>query len=391
MSDADSYAMSFPGGAYAPFTDVRDLMGKGAAILFSIGAIAVTAYAVVGEHWSAAVAAIVISLVTCATLSALLPWKKMSIYAFLGLFWASVLTITAAVFVFDQPALVVLLLQPIMFLTYFYWSNRPLIISHLVAVAAIYTLPFLAGVGAPEPSKLLVTLPTFLIVAALVGVLADRFRAIRKVERQRFKATIEALSTALTARDGYTGSHSHETLGLVLAACEELGLSPREKEYVADVALLHDIGKIGIPNDVLHAKGKLDKEQWQVMKEHPVIGERIVATVPGLEDVAKAIRHEHEHWDGSGYPDGLSQSSIPIASRIVLVCDAFHAMTSDRPYRLAMNDHEARMELARNAGKQFDPVVVGALLRGLDRRDMLKTEAAAVDSVEVGQFASAPA
>ncbi|MFT4050328.1 MAG: HD domain-containing phosphohydrolase, partial [Solirubrobacterales bacterium] len=107
-------------------------------------------------------------------------------------------------------------------------------------------------------------------------------------------------------------------------------------------------------------------EQWEIMKQHPVIGERIVARIPGLEEVAQAIRHEHERWDGGGYPDGLKGDSIPLASRIVLVCDAFHAMTSDRPYRAAMPIEDARAELVRNAGTQFDPVIVGALLSSLD-------------------------
>jgi HD-GYP domain-containing protein (c-di-GMP phosphodiesterase class II) len=160
----------------------------------------------------------------------------------------------------------------------------------------------------------------------------------------------------------------------VRAVCEELRLSVHECEYVADVALLHDIGKIGIPNDVLHEPGRLSAEQWEIMKQHPVIGERIVATVPGLEEVARAIRHEHEHWDGRGYPDGLTQGDIPLASRIVLVCDAFHAMTSDRPYRAAMTVTQARLELSENAGTQFDPTVVGALLHVLDRRDPIDAD-----------------
>ena len=132
------------------------------------------------------------------------------------------------------------------------------------------------------------------------------------------------------------------------------------------MALLHDIGKIGIPNEVLHEPGKLNDAQWEIMKQHPVIGERIVARIPGLESVAQAIRHEHERWDGKGYPDGLKGDSIPLASRIVLVCDAFHAMTSDRPYREAMPVEDARAELVRHAGTQFDPVIVGALLSSLD-------------------------
>ncbi|MGK2877667.1 MAG: HD-GYP domain-containing protein, partial [Solirubrobacterales bacterium] len=197
-------------------------------------------------------------------------------------------------------------------------------------------------------------------------ILANRVRGISRIERRRFKATVEALCAALSARDGYTGEHSAETLELVTAVTDQLDLPIDQVEMIADVALLHDIGKIGIPNEVLHEPGKLNDAQWEIMKQHPVIGEHIVARIPGLESVAKAIRHEHERWDGEGYPDGLKGDSIPLASRIVLVCDAFHAMTSDRPYREAMPVEDVRAELVRHAGTQFDPVIVVALLSSLD-------------------------
>jgi HD-GYP domain-containing protein (c-di-GMP phosphodiesterase class II) len=284
----------------------------------------------------------------------------------LSLFWISVAAVTIATYAFDVMDLLLLMLQPMMLISYLYWHRRAIMVTHMAAACLAFCLPFITGEFETAAAMLIVTLPTFVAVAAIAGTLADRFRLLRVSERERFKATIEALSTALTARDGYTGSHSHETLALVRAVCDQLDLSEHEVEYVCDVALLHDIGKIGIPNEVLNAPGKLDQRQWTIMKEHPVIGERIVATVPGLEDVARAIRHEHEHWNGGGYPDGLRDQAIPLASRIVLVCDAYHAMTSDRPYRRAMNDADARAELRRCAGTQFDPAVVDALLRVLD-------------------------
>jgi HD-GYP domain-containing protein (c-di-GMP phosphodiesterase class II) len=135
---------------------------------------------------------------------------------------------------------------------------------------------------------------------------------------------------------------------------------------VRTVALLHDIGKIGIPNEILHKTGPLDTEEWQRMREHPVIGERILLAVPGLERVARAVRHEHERWDGGGYPDGIAGEDIPLASRITLVCDAWHAMTSDRPYRAAMPVECAVAQLVQHCGTQFDRAVVRALLRVLD-------------------------
>ena len=165
--------------------------------------------------------------------------------------------------------------------------------------------------GPVNADQLIVAMPTFIATSAMVGVLAHRVRGVSSTERKRFKATVEALCAALSARDGYTGEHSAETLELVNCVTDQLALERDQVETISDVALLHDIGKIGIPNEILHSPGKLDESQWEVMKQHPVIGERIVSRIPGLEDVARAIRHEHERWDGKGYPDGLKGDSDP--------------------------------------------------------------------------------
>ena len=120
-------------------------------------------------------------------------------------------------------------------------------------------------------------------------------------------------------------------------------------------ALLHDIGKVAIPDEMLNKPGPLDDDEWEVMREHPVIGERILRAVPGLGAVARIVRHEHERFDGEGYPDGLTGSDIPIGSRIILACDAYHAMTSNRPYRQAMPHAEAVRELAALRGHPVRP------------------------------------
>ena len=181
----------------------------------------------------------------------------------------------------------------------------------------------------------------------------------------QYRASLVALGTALEARDGYTGRHGEETVALAGRVAMRLNLPAERIVEVETVALLHDVGKIGTPNEILRKDAPLDDQEWMVMREHPVIGERILRTVPGLEQVALAVRHEHEHWDGSGYPDALVGDAIPLASRIVLVCDAYHAMTSNRPYRMAMPLEEAVEELRRCAGIQFDPDVVQALLDDL--------------------------
>ena len=178
----------------------------------------------------------------------------------------------------------------------------------------------------------------------------------------RYQAVVVALTSALDARDEYTGGHSTETSGLAVRVGERLGRSSQELEVLAQVAVLHDVGKLGIPTDVLLKQGPLDRSEQALMREHPVIGERILSGISGLGEVARAVRCEHERWDGHGYPDGLAGEQIPLAARIVFACDTWHAMTSDRPYRPAMPHAQAREELRQGAGTQFDPRVAQALL-----------------------------
>jgi HD-GYP domain-containing protein (c-di-GMP phosphodiesterase class II) len=127
-------------------------------------------------------------------------------------------------------------------------------------------------------------------------------------------------------------------------------------------AVLHDIGKIAVPQAILAKPGPLDPAERAIMERHPLVGEQILAPVEFLAGVAALIRHEHERWDGAGYPDGLAGDDIPLGARIIFACDAYHAMLSERPYRDALPDDQARGELSANAGSQFDPLVVNALL-----------------------------
>jgi diguanylate cyclase (GGDEF)-like protein/putative nucleotidyltransferase with HDIG domain len=173
---------------------------------------------------------------------------------------------------------------------------------------------------------------------------------------------VSALAVTLTERDRYTGDHSEEVLRLVESVARGLGLDDDEVDRVKAAALLHDIGKVAISDDILNKAGSLTEEEWRIMKDHTVIGERILRAIPGLGSVARIVRHEHERWDGGGYPDGISGEAIPIGSRIILACDAYHAMTSDRPYREAMTHAQALAELSRHAGTQFDPQVVEVLV-----------------------------
>ncbi len=341
-------------------------VGRLAASAWFLGALLATIYIVSTNDVSIEAAAMLGLCAIGFVASLVVPWARADRWWVLPMIGYATAVIALATVVLDRPGITAFHLFPLLFLAFFYWGNWKVMAAGYTLWGVIFVAAELLRPGGSNLEQLLVAMPTYIATSAMVGVLATRVRGITRTERKRFKATVEALCAALSARDGYTGEHSAETLELVSAVTSQLDLPVAEVDTIADVALLHDIGKIGIPNEVLHEPGKLNDEQWEIMKQHPVIGERIVSRIPGLEDVAKAIRHEHERWDGRGYPDGLKGEHIPLASRIVLVCDAFHAMTSDRPYRAAMPVEEARAELVRNAGTQFDPVIVGALLSSLD-------------------------
>jgi diguanylate cyclase (GGDEF)-like protein len=178
---------------------------------------------------------------------------------------------------------------------------------------------------------------------------------------------IDALAAALAERDRYTGEHSASVVDMAKTVAAALGLDEVEVERIGHAALLHDIGKVGVPDRILHKAGRLAGEEWGLMREHPLIGERILRAIPGMGSVARIVRHEHERFDGAGYPDGLAGEAIPIGSRVILACDAYHAMTSDRAYRDAMAHDDAVAELVSCAGTQFDPGVVTALVSYLGR------------------------
>ena len=182
-------------------------------------------------------------------------------------------------------------------------------------------------------------------------------------------AAVQALAAAIEERDHYTRDHSETVVHLARGVAMILGLPSVKVDRIAHAALLHDVGKLGVPHEILHKRGPLTDEEWQVMADHPVAGERILLRIPELASIAPIVRHEHEHWDGSGYPDRLREHNIPIGSRIILACDAYEAMTTPRPYRPAMSKDEAVGELRSGAGSTYDPEVVDALLDllGVDR------------------------
>jgi diguanylate cyclase (GGDEF)-like protein len=181
-----------------------------------------------------------------------------------------------------------------------------------------------------------------------------------------FLATVEALANALEANDEYTSSHARWITDLALRVGEELDFTPHELKRLELGALFHDIGKIGIPARILSKPGPLTAEERAIVEKHPVLGERILAPIEQLGEVRLIVRCAHEHFDGTGYPERLEGDQIPLESRIVLACDAFHAMTTDRPYRKSLGEDEAKRRLVEGSGAQFDPRVVQALLRVLE-------------------------
>jgi diguanylate cyclase (GGDEF)-like protein len=204
--------------------------------------------------------------------------------------------------------------------------------------------------------------------ALLVGVAHQAIQAIESIEQldsleRTFVSTVEALANALEASDEYTSSHARWITDVALLVGRELDLDREAMKRLELGALFHDIGKIGIPSEILRKEGPLTDEEFELVKEHPVLGARILAPIDRLTDVRPIVRAAHERWDGRGYPDGVGGDDIPLEARIVFVCDAFHAMTTDRPYRDRLQHDEALRRLRAGAGSQFDPTVVETFAR----------------------------
>ena len=173
---------------------------------------------------------------------------------------------------------------------------------------------------------------------------------------------VEALTEAIDMRDHYTWQHSQNVMELAGKLGKRFELDESALAELAFAARLHDVGKVGVPDSVLLKSGPLNDDEWEIMKQYPLRGAEMLERVPGLGNVARIVLSEHEHWDGSGYPQGLKGEDIPLASRIILVCDAYDAMTSDRPWRGALKPWAAVRELRAGAGREFDPQCVVQLI-----------------------------
>ena len=225
----------------------------------------------------------------------------------------------------------------------------------------------IAFVAIESPLAVVLSLP--LIGLLLVFSRERRVRIDSELElRDAYRGTVFLLGDVVEADDEYTGAHSRDVVELTLGVADALGLSVRERRDAEFVALLHDVGKVRIPNEIINKPGKLTEEEWAVIRTHTIEGERMLHRVGGLlGEIGRLVRSCHERWDGTGYPDGLAGETIPLVARIVCCCDAFNAMTTDRSYRKALPLAEAVAELERCAGTHFDPQVVDALVAHVRR------------------------
>jgi two-component system, cell cycle response regulator len=178
----------------------------------------------------------------------------------------------------------------------------------------------------------------------------------------------DVLMRTMQAKQPALGDHSSEVAELATAVARRLGMTAEEIDEVSRAAELHDVGKVGIPDAILEKPAALDADEWEFMRQHTILGERILSAAPALRPVARLVRSSHERWDGAGYPDGLAATAIPRGSRVIAVCDAYEAMTSDRPYRGARSPEAACDELRAAAGTQFDSDVVDAFLLEIESR-----------------------
>jgi HD-GYP domain-containing protein (c-di-GMP phosphodiesterase class II) len=256
------------------------------------------------------------------------------------------------------------LLEPLPFIA----LTRNFFASVRVSVV-LWSLALIVGLEAVgEPLVLVVIGPLVWLLTVFSRDRQERYTATLELNRA-YRGTVMLLADVVEFDDKYTASHSRSVVELVQAVADEMDVDRRSRQELEFAALLHDVGKISIPKEILNKPAKLSAEEFELMKGHTIEGQFMLDRVGGLlGKVGELVRSCHERWDGTGYPDGLAGEEIPLPARIVFTCDAYNAMTTDRPYRAAMPQEDALEELDANAGTQFDPIVVGALRRVVTTR-----------------------
>jgi putative nucleotidyltransferase with HDIG domain len=228
----------------------------------------------------------------------------------------------------------------------------------------------LSGVGLVVAEQIHTSPVAALALVPLLGLLAvfahERHQRLQSMLElsSAYRGTALVLGDVIEADDGYTGEHCKSVVSLALELADHLKLSPERQRNLEFAALLHDVGKIAIPKEIINKPGKLDPHEWTIIKTHTLEGQKMLERVGGfMRQVGMIVRSHHERWDGTGYPDGLAGEQIPLEARIISCCDTWNAMRTDRPYRKALAHDVAVAELVSNVGKQFDPHVVDTFLR----------------------------
>lgn len=245
--------------------------------------------------------------------------------------------------------------------------------------AILSSVAFVVGVAAVGNPWAVVTIaPLAWLLKVFSEDRRERYSASLELNRA-YRGTVMLLADVVEFEDGYTGSHSRSVVELVHAVLDEMDIGQDERQEMEFAALLHDVGKISIPKSILHKPAKLTDEEFELIKTHTIEGQSMLDRVGGLLGrVGEIVRSCHERWDGRGYPDGLSGEAIPLAARIVFACDAYNAMTTNRPYRAAISKEAAIAELSAHSGTQFDPTVVDALVKVIEEGE---PEGAATDEM----------
>ncbi|HET8565404.1 MAG TPA: HD-GYP domain-containing protein [Solirubrobacterales bacterium] len=305
------------------------------------------AFHVFGDCWHAVGPALVIVLAGAQVFS----WSSWSVYAgaLVAQFAFDFAAAAARAWLIDgtPPAAVARMIAPV------YGLDAALAPVGLLAAAAAVAI---------SPAVCLLVIPLAWVLTILSRERQTRVDQALALS-EAYQGTALLLGDVVEADDAYTGSHSRGVVDLSLAVSDRLGLGFEQRRNVEFAALLHDVGKIAVPNEIINKEGPLDETEWEVVRRHTIEGERMLKRIGGvLAEVGRIVRASHEDFDGSGYPDGLAGEEIPIEARIVTCCDAFSAMTTTRSYRKAMGTEAALAELRRCAGSQFDPRVVDTLV-----------------------------
>ena len=256
----------------------------------------------------------------------------------------------------------------IMFSSYFF-SKKAVIYTTLLSIGSVVFVYYLdrggylnSSVRYSIESQLMVIFVLFLAACFILWVVVDNWEKIVKDLRDTYDLTLSGWGQALEFRDRETEGHSQRVVEMTVALARRLGITEENLDHIRRGALLHDIGKMAVPDAILLKKGPLSEDEWKVVNMHPLHARKLLENIPYLKMALDIPYSHHERWDGSGYPEGLSKENIPISARIFAVVDVWDALISDRPYRQAWSEEKVRDYLRDQSGKLFDPQVVGAFL-----------------------------